>query len=464
MTPAFGERLAVQSVRKASKHYFVLGVVLAALSGAMLAFALPPREVSFLGWLAFLPLLVAARISKPLVAAVYGLLCSLVCALIMSGHLTDSHQFGNLFGAFGTLGLVLAFGAGFASLTKRMNPAVQPLFVACAGVTAELVSVWIFPVNAAISQYRNPAMLELASYTAIWGVSFLVWFVPAAMIAMFQRPKAAWPAFALAAIAVGAGSIAGFPIENKGRVLRVAAIQSPYPDDALKLTHSVGRNVVLVVWPEHRLDPGDGEPSEAARTNRVYVVADFIVPRPKAKPYNTAYLISPSGQVIGKQTKRFLFGNENSICSRGTGSHPVNRGGFVAGMAICYDTQFTGVIRDLVRRGADIICVPVNDPEMPNSLLNHLHCAVVPFRAAENGVPIVWAERNGLSAVIGRSGRILARAAAGSRTAVVAPVWLRQSTTFATRWGDWFGYLCAVGFAAGVVCVWRGKRSGSRSA
>ncbi len=426
-------------------------LLLAIASGILLAFALPPMGMGILGWVAFLPLLIAARMCRPLIAAGGGLLAALTCALILSGRITEASQFGNLFAVFGALALALAFTAAFGSLSTRLHPAIQPLFVACAGVSAELASTWVFPVNVAISQYQNPAMLKLASYTSIWGVSFLVWFVPAAIVAAFSKPKAAWPMLAIASLAVISGAVVQFPMTQHGRVLRLAAVQAKYACDARTITRGVADKASLVVWPEQKLSPEDGNPARAARDNRVYVVADVIEPRANAKPYNTACLFSPSGQVIGKQNKRFLFGDENRQCSPGTRSLPIDRGGFCAGMAVCFDTQFPAVVRDLVRAGADVVLVPVHDPEMPSSLLNYFHSAIVPFRAAENGVPIVWADSVGLSAIVDGSGRIAMRGPAREMATVVGRVWLRRSTTLASRLGDWFAYVCAGGFTLGLL-------------
>lgn len=427
------------------KCYPIIAVGLAAISGALFACSVPPRHIGFLGWVAFIPLLLAARITRPLIAAGCGLLCSLTAALILSGRIGEASQYGNLVAVFGSLGLVLAFTAGFASLGRKLSPAVEPFFIACAGVTAELLVVGIFPINVALSQYANPAMLRLASYTGIWGVSFLIWLAPASIIAMLRKPRAAWPAFAVAVVALVASATVKLPIEQGGRVLRVAAIQAADPYRALKRTEDVRGLADLVVWAEHRIEPGPEArmPLTAAKSNELAVVADLREPRKGGKPYNTAYLVGPDGKVVGRQRKRFPFGDENRIFSRGRESRPIQCGGASVGMAICYDTQFSTVIRDLARNGAEVVCVPIHDPEMPNSLLNYLHGAVIPFRAAENGVSIICAECYGLSSIIGGSGRIIARAPTGSFGAVYAPVRLRTARTLATRWGDWFALLCA---------------------
>ena len=445
---------------KADRYYPVLALVLSGVSGILLACALPSKGVGVLGWIAFLPLLLAARISRPLIAAGCGMMCSLACALILAGPITEDYQFGNLVAAFGALGSVLAFVAGFASVGRKLSPALWPIFVASAGVTGELLSVYIFPINVAISQFQNPAMLKLASYTAIWGVSFLIWLVPASILVMVRKPRLAWPAFALAVIALVASAVVRFPVERGGETLRVAAIQAPDGYTAAKQTRKVRGRAEVVVWPEHHLSEISKLPSTAARANRVYVAAHFRERLPTGKSYNTACLFSPAGRLIAKQRKRFPFGKENLTVARGHESRPVKCDGFTAGMAICYDTQFTCVIRDLANRGAEVVLVPIHDPELANCLLNFLHSATLTFRAAENSVPIVAADGSGLSSIIDGSGRILARAGEHSIEAICATAELRSARTLASKGGDYFAYACASMMILACIVALVGRRLG----
>ena len=434
----------------------LLSLLLAAASGLLLALALPPRQISFVGWIAFVPLLLAARLSRPLIAACCGLICSLTTALILSGRLTNAAQYANLLAIFGTLGIVLAVATGLASVGKKLSPAIEPFFVACAGVTAELLSLCLFPVNVAVSQYGNPAMLYLASITGIWGVSFLIWLVPASVIAILRDSRKAWPSAAISAIALIAALGVGFPSSSGGRTLRVAAIQAANSYSAADETKDIRGKADIVVWPEHRLDGFETSvPSQSAKKNRVCIVANIREYAHNGKYYNTAYLFDASGRVIGKQRKRFPFGNENQLFARWKCSQPIECGGMRVGLAICFDSQFTAVTRDLARNGAEVVCIPIHDPEMPNSLINSLHAAFFPFRAAENGLPIVCAECHGLSSIIDGSGRIIARSPAGTGGAVFAPVRLRSTRTIATRWGDWFAYLCVVGIIASFTTTLR---------
>lgn len=431
-------------MRTAKAYYPVLALALAAASGVLLAFALPVKGAAPLGWVVFVPLLLAARISRPLIAAGCGLVCSIVCAMVVSGPVTEDYQFGNLVAAFGGLGLALAFAAGFTSVGKKLHPMLQPFYVASVAVTSELLSTAVFPINVAISQYQNPAMLKLASYTGIWGVSFLLWLVPAALLAAFRHGRATLPALVVAAFAVAGSAIVPFPVLNEGTELRLAAVQAPGSYECARKSVELKGRADIAVWPEHHLNVKNRLAWETAKANRLYLAVDVNEFATGEKLYNTGYLYAPDGQLIGKQRKRFPFGDENRKVERGGTSSPVGCGGFSAGMAICYDSQFASVVRDLANKGADVVLVPIYDPEMPNCLFNHLHTAMLPFRAAENGVPVAAANDSGLSCIVDRSGRIVARAGEHTVEAIRATVRLGSDRTLASRIGDSFAYLCVL--------------------
>src|SRR5436190_291219 len=63
----------------------MLSLLLAIVSGALLAFSLPPYDVEWLGWFAVAPLLVGAARRRPLEAVGLGLAAGLVCGGIHVG-------------------------------------------------------------------------------------------------------------------------------------------------------------------------------------------------------------------------------------------------------------------------------------------------------------------------------------------------------------------------------------------
>jgi apolipoprotein N-acyltransferase len=75
----------------------------------------------------------------------------------------------------------------------------------------------------------------------------------------------------------------------------------------------------------------------------------------------------------------------------------------------------------------------------------------MPFRAVENGVPMVRDDSNGTSEVIDGFGRVLAEGPVYAPAIVDAVVPLGNgSGTLFTKLGDWFAWACIVYFAAAV--------------
>lgn len=426
-------------------------IPLAVLSGVILAYALPPRDFGLLGWVALSPMLLASRLLRPVYAVGLGVITAFTCGIVLAeGHWKELHEIGNLIGAFGGLAAVLAFTACAASFgANRTSASVWFLFVACAGVTAELLSWLVFPVTIAISQHQNAAALRVSSVVGVWGVSFLLWFAQSALAVVVWRPKPALAGTLVVLVVLGvAYFVPSAPKES--RAVSVAAVQAD-SGCASGLTDSIPAGS-LVVWPELLAQAGDTTPELCARKGRFYLAASFLEPA-KPRAHNACRLISPSGECQGIVRKQHLFGRETLEFSPGEHSSPMSCDGVKVGVAICYDTEFTDVVRNLAREGAQVVLVPNHDPEIPNYLFSYLHAAIIPFRAAENGIPIVWAEKNALSMIVGRDGLIVAQAEPGRRTVVRGQVSIRRGTTIYTRIGDAFAYLCAVGFVVLLICT-----------
>lgn len=435
-------------MKSKSRSISLLAIPLSLLSGVALAYALPPRDINLLGWVAFLPLLlVACSSTRPLVVAGCGLLTGCICGLILAGYVNAVNQVGNMVGVFGALALVLAFTSGFASFGwKRLSPAVWPFFVACSGVAAEWLSWNVFPVSIAISQHRNPLALHIASFTGAWGVSFLLWLAPASLIVLFSRPKAARAGLILCVIVVVCSITAPFPKEHNGHRIAVAAIQASGPYTADSETKRVAGKASLVVWPEQLISDNNPIAQNVAKRDGVYLAASFLEEHGPDKKYNTVRLISPSGKTVAITRKLHLFGKERIKYYPGHEIVPMRCANFTAGTPICFDTEFTDITRELVRHGANVVLVGNSDPYFANGIFNYLHVAIIPFRAAENGVPVVWSECCGLSSIFDSHGKQIICAPMNAITSVCGNVTLRTHSTFYTLAGDYFAYLCTAAF------------------
>ncbi|MCI4341206.1 MAG: carbon-nitrogen hydrolase family protein [Thermoplasmata archaeon] len=151
----------------------------------------------------------------------------------------------------------------------------------------------------------------------------------------------------------------------------------------------------------HRMGvrPGDatvGRLNAAAeRAHGAILVGGAIAgPRP-GEIQNGALLASPSGE-LQVQSKRFLptYGpfEEGVPFSAGDRSVPLQLGERRVGVGICYDTFFPEVFRTLALAGAELLAIPSAAPVTSSRLFAKL----LPARAVENAVPVVYVNRVGV--------------------------------------------------------------------
>jgi len=125
------------------------------------------------------------------------------------------------------------------------------------------------------------------------------------------------------------------------------------------------------------------------------------------------------------------------------------------GVLICYESIFSELARESVKRGADFIVNISNDGWFKNSSELEQILAISAFRAVENKTTFVRATNTGISAIIQPSGRIDILRNKDGKVKEVEGIWAKQLVislpagkaggqkgTFYTRWGDYFPYLC----------------------
>lgn len=488
--------------------------ILAAGSGLLLALSLAPFDVEWLGWFALVPLLVAARERRPLIALGLGLLTGVVCGVVHIGWHADSHglQFAYLpfLWLAMLLGIVAAAGASFLHAvpveSSSSPPGTSPTpsdqwraqgphqapgtapegglrwvaFVACAGVAAEWLSAFSpLPLNLAVCQYQARMLIQIAALTGIWGVSFLLWWSNAALAqAIFCRRLMPAPLAVLVvalALALGYSARALAPIQRTSTSsLRVAAVQECSSGETAGLAdhgepgaeegdrealtrRAVARGARLVVWSEDCLGAtfapearGDAT-VELARELKAHLVVGYSAPG-QIKSWNCAALVAPDGRVKGVHRKTHLFLGERQIREPGSAARAFDTALGRVGLEICFDNCYTDVTRRLVRDGARLIAVPNYDPPTPRGILHYLHAALLPFRAVENRVPIVRADANGCSQIVDATGRVVGQSPLYAPDALVGDVALGDGVeTLYTRVGDAFAYLCLLVVVLGAL-------------
>ena len=231
----------------------------------------------------------------------------------------------------------------------------------------------------------------------------------------------------------------------------------------------------LIVWPENPAPFYTSDPlfrdavSNVARQSNAWLLAGSIgirnasaTPSQPTEIYNSAALVSPSGDWTSRYDKIHLvpFGEyvpfkqvfsfaggltkEVGDFSRGTSRVPLDAGGTKLGVFICYESIFPDDIRQFANNGAQVLVNISNDGWYGDSGAYAQHLKQSRMRAVENNRWLLLDTNTGVTAVIDPNGRITAGAPRKIRTALPAPYALVNATTFYTRHGDWFAYLCAI--------------------
>jgi len=127
---------------------------------------------------------------------------------------------------------------------------------------------------------------------------------------------------------------------------------------------------------------------------------------------------------------------------------------FRFGCLICFESAFSPLARQVVRKGARCLVVITNDGWFGHSAGPVQHARLGRIRAVECGVPLLRGANNGISYACDAQGRLLSELGVGRRGFVRADVPIGRADTLYVRAGVWpvWGFLLlwtvAVGFAA----------------
>jgi apolipoprotein N-acyltransferase len=192
-----------------------------------------------------------------------------------------------------------------------------------------------------------------------------------------------------------------------------------------------------------------------AREAKVYLLLGVAVLRregPQPRADNEAWLVTPEGDVAFTYRKAHDLPPDLALTRLGEKRIPTfdSALGRIAG-AVCFDLEYPGYIRQAGLAGADLLLAPYGDWEA----IKQLQAEMAAFRAVENGVTLIRPARGGLSTAVDPYGRTLASMdeySAEQRT-MVAQVPTAGLRTLYARLGDWFAWACCTGLVAMAAWV-----------
>ena len=153
------------------------------------------------------------------------------------------------------------------------------------------------------------------------------------------------------------------------------------------------------------------------------------------KPYNSALVISPEGQILGVHHKTRLTPLDAIAYSPGKTFETFDLFGVKIGVVICFEGfRFAETTRECVRQGAQLVFHPQNNTTRPNDWKIPVHHAMIVTRAAEN---TIWfastnmchdQHQNCRSMVVAPDGQIAAQAELKREELVVAEIDIDRAT------------------------------------
>ena len=484
------------------------------LSGGLLTLAFPGTGDQ--GWLAFgalVPLLAAIEGASWRSAGVLGFIAGLIFWLATISWVAPTMvRYGGLpwpvasLILLGLAGYLALYSAVFCVLLSRSRLRSGALFVvvgASLWVALEYLRTYLlsgFPWNLlGYSQHRNLPLIQVAAVAGVYGVSFVVLAVNAALaralLTWKDRPGLLAPLGTAGVVFIGAMGYGWLrPLsEDTTPSIPVALVQgnidqgvkwdSDWQDKTLDvyrgLTLEAARNRPhLIVWPETAV------PFFLRKDARRTVVetlaretgAHLLVGAPDqqgGQARNSAFLVGPEGRLLGRYDKRHLvpFGEYvplrrllffiNALAGGAIGedapgreatvfSTPVGRFGVV----ICYEAIFPDEVREFFLGGADFLVNITNDAWFGRSAAPAQHLAMAALRAVENRAYLIRAANTGISAIVAPDGRIVRASGLFTPAVLSAAITPRTGVSLYTRYGDLFAWgTVAVALATALAAL-----------
>ncbi|MGO4701391.1 nitrilase-related carbon-nitrogen hydrolase [Dyella sp. 2RAB6] len=456
----------------------VAGLAATALSALAYGFGTGLQPLPWLTWLAPLPLALLA----PHVKARW-----LALAAFVAGALGALNQWHYLHGVIGLpvpaivtftalpgvlLALCLLF---FRRLLQRGHGIAAALAMPALWVAVEYINTQTSPHgtfgNLAYSQMDLLPVLQLASVTGLWGISFLLLLVPAALAVALTRNAASRTRFVAVAIVVltlGATWVYGYarlqaPATESIKV-GLASMEKPVrpalsaPEGQALLERylaAVDRlaaaGATVIVTPETAFATGDTTVpafAEAARRHGLLLAAGIDAKGGTDGERNAQWVFGRVLQSPATYAKHHLIPGFENQYRPGT-AYTMLDGAPRIGLAICKDMDFHDIGRAYADRQAQLLLVPAWDFGVDG----WLHGRMAIMRGVESGFAVARVARAGRLTLSDDRGRVVAEASSEQHDAeLVGELPLHASHTFYAQWGDWFAWADLALLA--ILLVW----------
>ncbi len=500
-------------------------ILLSFFSGILLILSFPNFDLESLAWFALVPLFYSIEGKGLYHSFILGFLTGVISFLgILYWIIVAVHTYGNvplILSGFILLLLVVylsLFIGAFAFLTRfiQIRSGLQTiLFTPVLWVALEYLRSFLltgFPwANLGYSQYLNLPFLQMADMTGPYGLSFVILLVNATLFrVLHQSPKRTFLFIEVATTVIlllglliygylKMGTVDRQMIQNpplkiglvQGNIDQSVKWDESFQKETLKIYEKLSSKVAeekpdLIIWPETAApfffqDAKEYQPfilDIPKRTNAflLFGTPSYKIQKGKVDHYNSAYLVSPSGERAGRYDKIHLvpFGEYVPmqdllffIGSLGEGIGDFKSGREIFnfalpqgkfGVLICFEIIFPDLCRRFVKRGANCLVTITNDAWFGRTSAPYQHFSMAAFRAVENRVFVARAANTGITGFIDPKGKIVKQGRIFTEEAMNGTIRLSNQKTFYTLYGDIFAWACS-GFSILLLVYARIRKS-----
>jgi apolipoprotein N-acyltransferase len=340
--------------------------------------------------------------------------------------------------------------------------------------------------NLSYSQLNFRPVLQLASITGAWGISFLVLLFPAA-IAIGLHLRSSAPRQAWRIIGAGLGvtllvllfGAVRLTLPVHGPKVKVGLLASDQPADvdvadagpetarlfreyAAEAEKLAAWGAQIIVLPEKlgvAVDPDTNDTAalfqSTADKTKSQIVVGLIHVSPPVK-YNEALVFTPRAPMQSYDKHHMLLPFESTL-KPGTKLTFLRESSGTWGVAICKDMDFTPLSRQYGEAGTGLLLVPAWDFVLDR--WQHGHISVM--RGVEDGFSIARAAKQGYLTVSDDRGRVLAETQSDSApfATLVVDVPVRHHTTLYLLLGDWFAWLVLAALGFTLIQLYRLRKN-----
>jgi apolipoprotein N-acyltransferase len=482
-----------------------------AISGLLLVLSFPPVDIYPFAFIALAPFLIIIHRLSGKEAFKAGFFMGLVYFFGTTYWIYHSMHY------YGGMGLVLSLIIVFALacylalypalfswiFSVRMKNSRLPSLILAPALWVSLEylrSYFItgFPWSTlGYSQWKFLSLIQVADITGVYGVSFIVVGVNAAIADYFilKRRMREMPLFptsytfvTLIGFVLGlvfvfsygffrmSQPIPGAPLKAsvvQGNIDQAKKWDVRFQDEVLttyeKLTTGAFlENPQLIVWPESSLPfPLDERDPRLAQVKQLEAASGtpLIVGAIREKPEkpgayaNSAALIDagnisyvydkihlvPFGEYIPMRRVLFFVNKLSDAIGQYEPGATYRRGAIKQGQfatLVCYEIVFPGLVRKFFRDGGDFIVTITNDAWFGGSSGPYQHWSMAALRAVENRKPVIRAANTGISGFFSSRGEVIKQTRLFERKTLTAQVTTDPRKTIYSRFGDLFAYVC----------------------